>query len=426
MPMLLIKNGRIVDPAAGTDRIGDLFVENGKIAPLHRVPGDLPPDRILDASDKIVAPGLVDMHVHFRDPGLTYKEDILTGTDAAAAGGVTTAVCMPNTKPVIDTPETVRYVLDKGAESKINLLTYAAVTRGQLGRELTDIEALYQAGAAAFSDDGVQLQSASLMRQALQNAKVRDLLICSHCEDTDMVQNYAVNEGIISKRLGLPGRPAIAEELMVARDAMLALETGARVHICHVSTAGSVEIIRHYKAKGARLTCETCPQYFTLTEDIVPAKGAMARVNPPLRTAADMEAIIEGLRDGTIDVIATDHAPHSDEEKSRPLPDAPSGMSGLETSLAVTYTRLCLQLDFSVSEILRLMSTAPAKLLGLEKGRLAVGDDADLIIFDPAENWTVDTARFHSKGHNTPFAGSLLTGRVKYTVCGGKVVYADQ
>ena len=426
MPMLLIKNGRIVDPAAGTDRIGDLFVENGKIAPLHRVPGDLPPDRILDASDKIVAPGLVDMHVHFRDPGLTYKEDILTGTDAAAAGGVPTAVCMPNTKPVIDTPETVRYVLDKGAESKINLLTYAAVTRGQLGRELTDMEALYQAGAAAFSDDGVQLQSASLMRQALQNAKVRDLLICSHCEDTDMVQNYAVNEGIISKRLGLPGRPAIAEELMVARDAMLALETGARVHICHVSTAGSVEIIRHYKAKGARLTCETCPQYFTLTEDIVPAKGAMARVNPPLRTAADMEAIIEGLRDGTIDVIATDHAPHSDEEKSRPLPDAPSGMSGLETSLAVTYTRLCLQLDFSVSEILRLMSTAPAKLLGLEKGRLAVGDDADLIIFDPAENWTVDTARFHSKGHNTPFAGSLLTGRVKYTVCGGKVVYADQ
>lgn len=424
--MLLIKNGRIVDPAAGTDRIGDLFVENGKIAPLHRVPGDLPPDRILDASDKIVAPGLVDMHVHFRDPGLTYKEDILTGTDAAAAGGVTTAVCMPNTKPVIDTPETVRYVLDKGAESKINLLTYAAVTRGQLGRELTDMEALYQAGAAAFSDDGVQLQSASLMRQALQNAKVRDLLICSHCEDTDMVQNYAVNEGIISKRLDLPGRPAIAEELMVARDAMLALETGARVHICHVSTAGSVEIIRHYKAKGARLTCETCPQYFTLTEDIVPAKGAMARVNPPLRTAADMEAIIEGLRDGTIDVIATDHAPHSDEEKSRPLPDAPSGMSGLETSLAVTYTRLCLQLDFSVSEILRLMSTAPAKLLGLEKGRLAVGDDADLIIFDPAENWTVDTARFHSKGHNTPFAGSLLTGRVKYTVCGGKVVYADQ
>ena len=420
MPMLLIKNGRIVDPAAGTDRIGDLFVENGKIAPLHRVPGDLPPDRILDASDKIVAPGLVDMHVHFRDPGLTYKEDILTGTDAAAAGGVTTAVCMPNTKPVIDTPETVRYVLDKGAESKINLLTYAAVTRGQLGRELTDMEALYQAGAAAFSDDGVQLQSASLMRQALQNAKVRDLLICSHCEDTDMVQNYAVNEGIISKRLGLPGRPAIAEELMVARDAMLALEMGARVHICHV------KIIRHYKAKGARLTCETCPQYFTLTEDIVPAKGAMARVNPPLRTAADMEAIIEGLRDGTIDVIATDHAPHSDEEKSRPLPDAPSGMSGLETSLAVTYTRLCLQLDFSVSEILRLMSTAPAKLLGLEKGRLAVGDDADLIIFDPAENWTVDTARFHSKGHNTPFAGSLLTGRVKYTVCGGKVVYADQ
>ena len=422
---ILIKQGRILDPAQNRDEKGDLLIENGTIVTEGSF-SEKEADRVIDAEDLWVVPGLIDLHVHFRDPGFTHKETVETGCRSAAAGGFTTVCCMPNTKPVIDTPETVRYVLDKGAESKINLLTYAAVTRGQQGRELTDMEALYQAGAAAFSDDGVQLQSASLMRQALQNAKVRDLLICSHCEDTDMVQNYAVNEGIISKRLGLPGRPAIAEELMVARDAMLALETGARVHICHVSTAGSVEIIRHYKAKGARLTCETCPQYFTLTEDIVPAKGAMARVNPPLRTAADMEAIIEGLRDGTIDVIATDHAPHSDEEKSRPLPDAPSGMSGLETSLAVTYTRLCLQLDFSVSEILRLMSTAPAKLLGLEKGRLAVGDDADLIIFDPAENWTVDTARFHSKGHNTPFAGSLLTGRVKYTVCGGKVVYADQ
>ena len=422
---ILIKQGRILDPAQNRDEKGDLLIENGTIVTEGSF-SEKEADRVIDAEDLWVVPGLIDLHVHFRDPGFTHKETVETGCRSAAAGGFTTVCCMPNTKPVIDTPETARYVLDKGAESKINLLTYAAVTRGQQGRELTDMEALYQAGAAAFSDDGVQLQSASLMRQALQNAKVRDLLICSHCEDTDMVQNYAVNEGIISKRLGLPGRPAIAEELMVARDAMLALETGARVHICHVSTAGSVEIIRHYKAKGARLTCETCPQYFTLTEDIVPAKGAMARVNPPLRTAADMEAIIEGLRDGTIDVIATDHAPHSDEEKSRPLPDAPSGMSGLETSLAVTYTRLCLQLDFSVSEILRLMSTAPAKLLGLEKGRLAVGDDADLIIFDPAENWTVDTARFHSKGHNTPFAGSLLTGRVKYTVCGGKVVYADQ
>ena len=423
--MLLIKNGHIVDPASGVDGVGDIFINNGKIAPLNLVPENIPEENIIDASGKIVAPGLVDMHVHFRDPGLTYKEDILTGAEAAAAGGVTTAVCMPNTKPVIDTPDTVKYVLEKGRQSKINVLTHAAVTIGQQGDKLTDIDKLWRAGASAFSDDGVQLQSALLMRKALMATREHNLLICSHCEDTNIVKNYAVNEGIVSKRLGIPGRPAIAEELMVARDAMLALETDSRVHICHVSTAESVDIIRHFKAKGAKLTCETCPQYFTLTENMVLTKGALARVNPPLRTEGDVNGIIGGLRDGTIDVIATDHAPHSQEEKAKPLAAAPSGMSGLETSLAVTNQRLYIQGGFTLADIIRFMSVNPSKILGINKGRIAVGDDADIVIFDPYEMWTVNPDNFKSKGHNTPYGGTMLSGKVKYTICGGNIVFKD-
>jgi dihydroorotase len=423
--MLLIKNGHIVDPASGVDATGDIFIKNGKIAPLSQVPENLPDDCVIDAAGKIVAPGLVDMHVHFRDPGLTYKEDIITGAEAAAAGGVTTVVCMPNTKPVIDTVETVEYVLDKGRRAKINVLTYAAVTIGQQGDKLTDINTLWRAGATAFSDDGVQLQSALLMRKALMTTRENNLLICSHCEDTNIVKNYAVNEGIVSKRLGLPGRPAIAEELMVYRDAMLALDADSRVHICHVSTAKSVDIIRYFKDKGAKLTCETCPQYFTLTENMVLTKGALARVNPPLRTEVDVNGIIQGLQDGTIDVIATDHAPHSQEEKAKPLAAAPSGMSGLETSLAVTNQRLYLQGGFTMSDIIRLMSVNPAKILGINKGRIAVGDDADIVIFDPYEMWTVNPDAFRSKGHNTPYGGTMLSGKVKYTICGGDVVFKD-
>jgi dihydroorotase len=252
-----------------------------------------------------------------------------------------------------------------------------------------------------------------------------NLLICSHCEDTNIVKNYAVNEGIVSKRLGLPGRPAIAEELMVYRDAMLALDADSRVHICHVSTAKSVDIIRYFKDKGAKLTCETCPQYFTLTENMVLTKGALARVNPPLRTEVDVNGIIQGLQDGTIDVIATDHAPHSQEEKAKPLAAAPSGMSGLETSLAVTNQRLYLQGGFTMSDIIRLMSVNPAKILGINKGRIAVGDDADIVIFDPYEMWTVNPDAFRSKGHNTPYGGTMLSGKVKYTICGGDVVFKD-
>jgi dihydroorotase len=362
------------------------------------------------------------MHVHFRDPGFTYKEDIITGAAAAAAGGVTTAVCMPNTKPVIDTPELVRYMLDRARSAAIEVLPYAAVTVGQKGSDLTDHDALRTAGAAALSDDGVPIDSADAMRRGLLSARAAGLLLCAHCEYGDMVKNYAVNEGRISERLGLPGRPAIAEELMAARDAMLAKETGARVHICHVSTEGTVEIVRRAKADGVHVTCETCPQYFTATEELVEEKGALARVNPPLRTERDRQAVIRGLRDGTIDAIVTDHAPHSAEEKAAGLEKAPSGMVGLETSLALALTVLCGREGFSLSDVVRLMSVNPARILGLKRGTLAVGMPANAVLFRLGD-YRIDASRFCSKAKNTPFDGMAVKGKVQYTLCRGEIVY---
>ena len=299
------------------------------------------------------------------------------------------------------------------------------MSQGEKGEALTDFEELKQAGAVALSDDGMPVQNANLMRDALILAHRQDLTVLSHCEDADMVKNYAVNEGRVSRQLRLPGRPAIAEEIMVARDAMLAEETGAAVHICHISTAKAVAIVRRYKKKGVHITCETCPQYFSLTEDEVLEQGAMARVNPPLRTRADVEAIIEGLKDGTIDAIATDHAPHSAEEKARLLEEAPSGMVGLETALGVTLTYLYHTKHMPLSDILRKMTLNPACILRINKGRLAIGGDADMVIFDPDEEWTVDPEQFASKGRNTPFGGHKLKGKVKYTIVGGKIVYQD-
>ena len=420
MREILIKNVRIVDPSQALDAQGDLLLRGGFVAP----DTDAGPDcTVLDGTGLVAAPGLVDMHVHFRGPGQTHKEDIFTGAAAAAAGGVTTAVCMPNTSPVADTEDAMRYVLDKGAQTGIRVLPYGAVTVGQRGQTLTDHRALLAAGAAALSDDGVQLQSATLMRQALLENKETGALICSHCEDTDMVKNYAVNEGEVSRQLGLPGRPAIAEELMVARDAMLALETGGRVHICHVSTAKSLEIIRDYRSRGAQITCETCPQYFTLTERAVLEKGTLARVNPPLRTEADRQAVLRAVLDGTVDAIVTDHAPHSAEEKAKPLPDAPSGMVGLETSLALTLTMLFQPGLCPLSKIVELMSCRPARLLNLPAGTLRPGAPADVVLFDPSEKWTVEPEKLHSKSKNTPFGGMELTGRVKMTICRGQIVY---
>ena len=423
---LLIQHGRVVDPVSGTVSIQDLYIENGKVVQLEK---DIrqEADQVIDADGLVVCPGLVDMHVHLRDPGLTYKEDIFTGTAAAAHGGVTSVACMANTDPVVDNPEQIRYVKDKAAQANgVHVYPIAAVSLGMRGEEPSDADALKKAGAIALSDDGCNVDNANLMRDVMIHAKRLELPVLCHCEDTTMVEGRAVNEGSVSRQLWLEGRPAIAEEIMVMRDAMLAEETGAHVHICHVSTAKSVDIIRRMKKRGVAITCETCPQYFTLTEDEILTQGSMARVNPPLRTAKDIKGIIAGLKDGTIDAIATDHAPHSAEEKSRPLTRAPSGMVGLETSLAITLTELYHTGKMKLPEIIKRMTYTPASILHLSsKGRLSLGSDADITIFDPEEVWTIDPEQFASKARNTPFAGREVKGKVKYTIVGGNVIYQD-
>ena len=420
---LLIRGGRVIDPANRIDDRLDICIENGKIAHLGK---DLPvPEaQVLDASGLVAAPGLVDLHVHLREPGFEAKETVATGCAAAARGGVTTLVAMPNTKPVADCPEIVNLVRDKAAPTGVNVLPAGAVTVGQKGQTLTDFAALKAAGVLALTDDGMPIQNLALLRQAMRQAKALGLPLLDHCEDRDMVRNYAVNEGKVSAQLGLPGRPAIAEELQIMRDAMLAEETGAHVHICHISTAKGVDIVRQAKSRGVRITCETCPQYFTLTEDEVLRQGALARVNPPLRTQTDVEAIRAGLAGGAIDAIATDHAPHRLEEKSRPLSDAPSGLVGLETSLALALTGLYHCGLLSLSRVVELMSASPAALLGLDKGTLGVGRDADLVLFDPDEEWIIDKNSFASKGRNTPFHGRSVLGKVRYTISQGNIIYA--
>ena len=424
---LLIRQGRLVDPVGGIGGVMDILIEDGKVAVIGSNINE-PGAKLIDASGMVVCAGLVDMHVHLREPGFEYKETVETGALAAARGGFSSIACMPNTRPAVDSPEQIDFLKGKAAAAcGVHVWPIGAVTRGQKGQALTDFEALKAAGAVALSDDGVPVQNANLMRDALLLAHRQELTVLSHCEDADMVKNYAVNEGRVSRQLRLEGRPAIAEEIMVARDAMLAEETGGAVHICHISTAKSVGLVRRYKRKGVQITCETCPQYFSLTEDEILAQGSLARVNPPLRTRADVDAVIEGLKDGTIDAIATDHAPHSAEEKARPLTEAPSGMVGLETALAVTLTYLYHTGELGLSDILRKMTINPACILRLPtKGRLSIGADGDVVIFDPEEEWTVDPERFASKGRNTPFAGRTLKGRVKYTVVGGKVIYQAQ
>jgi dihydroorotase len=423
---LLITQGTVVDPAGGLKGKMDLLIEDGHIKCIGSELYE-PRAQVLNAQGYCIAPGLIDMHVHLRDPGQTEKEDIVTGTAAAARGGFTSIACMANTKPVVDNPETIRYILEKAEKegSGTQVWPVAAVSVGEKGEEMTDFRALKEAGAVALSDDGVPVMNANLMRDALIKSGRVEMPILCHEEDRDMVKNYAVHQGRVSRQLGIPGRPAIAEEIMIMRDAMLAEETGQRVHICHISTEKGVAIVRKYKKRGVKITCETCPQYFTLTHEQILLQGSLARVNPPLRPTKDMEAILAGLEDGTIDCIVTDHAPHTAQEKALPLTEAPSGMVGLETSLALSLTRLYHTGLLSLEAVMAKMSSNPAKILGLNKGWIGIGAEADLTIFDPDEAWTIDPSQFRSKGRNTPFAGTEVKGRVKYTIVGGNIIYAD-
>ena len=425
--MILIKNGRVIDPAKGTDDVMDMVIDGGKIKAMGHYPENGEYETVIDASGLTVGPGLIDVHVHFRDPGLTYKEDIGTGAAAAKKGGFTTVVTMANTKPPVDSEETVRYVLEEGKKTGIHVLPAACVSVGMKGQELTDMDALKAAGAVGFTDDGIPLMDQRLVRQAMLKAKELDVPLSFHEEDPVFISENGIHAGEAAKALGIQGSPALAEDALVARDCMLALHTGASVNIQHISSANSVRMVKLAKELGADVTAEVTPHHFTLTESAVLEHGAMAKMNPPLRTEKDRLGIIEGIKDGSIDMIATDHAPHSAEEKAvEPVWKAPSGIIGLETALALAVTNLVKPSHLTMVQLMEKMSLNPAKLYRFDKGSVAEGADADLVIFDENERWTVTEDDIASKSHNTPFIGAELYGRVKYTICGGRIVYEDK
>ena len=363
--------------------------------------------------------------MHLRDPGQTHKEDIFSGCVAAAAGGVTSVVCMPNTNPPVDDPSIVQSILEKSVRADAHVYPVGTITRGLQGQELTDFAILKKAGVCALSDDGKPVPTAGLMAAALKKAAAVGLPVLSHSEDRELAGNGIMHEGRVSVELGVPGIPAQAEEVAIAREIRLAAETGCPVHICHVSTAGSVALLREAKAKGIPVTAETAPHYFTLTHDALRTRDADYRMNPPLRTAADVRAVIHGLQDGTLSIIATDHAPHTAEEKAD-FNTAPNGSVGLETSLAVGITSLVVPGHLTLMQLLRCMSTAPAQLMGFKAGSLRTGMPADMVLFDPNEQWTVQPEQLRGKSHNTPFKGMTLTGKVKATILGGKIVYLEE
>lgn len=425
--MMLIKGGRIVDPKNGMDQTADLVIENGKIKKIGTGLEDGSYETVIDASGCVVAPGLIDVHVHFRDPGLTYKEDIQTGAAAAKKGGFTTVVTMANTKPPVDSVETLKYVLEEGKKTGINVMPAACISVGMKGQELTDMKALKEAGAAGFTDDGIPIMDVKLVKTAMEQAKELNVPLSFHEEDPAFITENGINAGETAKKLGITGSPALAEDSLVARDCMIALHTGAAVNIQHISSKNAVKMVKLAKELGANVTAEVTPHHFTLDETAVLEHGAMAKMNPPLRTAADREAIIEGIKDGTIDMIATDHAPHSPEEKAaEPMWKAPSGIIGLETALALAVTNLVKTGHLTMSELMEKMSLNPAKLYHFDKGTLSEGADADIVIFNEDESWTVTEDEIASKSCNTPFLGQTLYGRVKYTICGGAVVYEDK
>ncbi len=420
----LVKNGRVVDPETKTDGVFDILIEDGRIAEIK--PGlEAPSCPAIDAAGLVVVPGLIDMHVHLREPGFEAKETIATGTRAAARGGFTTVCAMPNTSPVNDSPDLTRQLLAAAArDAAVNVLPVAAVSRGSLGAELVDMAGLVSAGAVAFSDDGRPVEAARLMKQAIESAKALGTLVIDHCEDKSLSGNGVMHEGVYSRRFGLAGIPAAAEEVMVARDIALANQTGGRVHIAHISTKGSLAALGEARKLGLAASAEATPHHLILTDAALEGRNPNFKMNPPLRAEEDRAALVEALKSGLIDVIATDHAPHTREEKSRGLEQAPFGIVGLETAVPLILDRFVRTRTISLARFVELLACRPARLLGLRgKGRIAVGADADLTLLNLAETVTVDPDEFESKGRNTPFAGWKLKGRAVMTIVGGRVAY---
>ena len=423
---LLIQNGRIINPNDRSERRADLLVRDGVIAEIaESVCAEA--DRVIDAAGAYCMPGFIDMHVHLRDPGLTYKEDIATGGAAAVHGGFTTIVAMPNTKPVADCPEVIRYVQEKAAQvTKAHVLQVGSVTRGMEGRELSDIQGMAAAGCICLSEDGKSVMNADLYRDAMRIAAEEHMTVLAHCEDINLVHGGVLNADVRAEELGMPGITNAVEDVIVARDILLAKETGCRLHLCHCSTADSVKMVQMAKADGVSVTAEVCPHHFSMSSEEIPGDDANYKMNPPLRTAADVEALKKGLSQDVMDVIATDHAPHGAEEKAQSILKAPFGIVGLETAAALTYTHLVKPGLLTVMQMAEKMSYQPAKILGLNKGVVEEGAPADLVIFDPDREWVIDPEEFFSKGKNTPFAGKTVYGKVTATIVDGEIAFEEQ
>lgn len=430
---ILIKGGRIIDPANGVDDTLDVLIEDGKIAWIGKSgrkkttdPPSPTPDHVLDATGLVVCPGFVDLHVHLREPGQEYKETIATGTRAAAKGGFTSICCMANTDPPNDNRSVTDFILDKAKrEGIVNVFPIGAITKGLGGEELAEIGELHEAGCVAISDDGKPVMNAELMRRALEYASMFSIPVISHCEDANLSGKGVMHEGAVSTGLGLKGIPSAAEAVMVARDLLLAELTGGKLHIAHVSAAESIRFIREAKGRGVKVTCEATPHHLSLTDEAVRSFSPNTKVNPPLRSAEDVAAVQEGLKNGTIDAIATDHAPHAVHEKEQEYDRAPFGISGLETALGLAITSLVEPGILSLKEVIARLTITPARVMGLQKGTLSVGADADLTIFDPSRQWTVDVSRFESKGKNSPFHGWTLRGQVVATIVGGRILWEE-